>query len=87
MAKKPEKSVNRNSQKLIEQYEYKDKKRLNYPSVGLIETRMNKGRLKEKTYRYDPHLASQFILAGKAEHTFPLNSIPFRSTYTIRIGG
>jgi len=59
MAKKP-----------IEQYEHKDKERVNNPLVGLVtpDTDPDTG-LKEKTYQYDPHLDPQLQWAGKAEHT------------------
>lgn len=52
----------------IEQYDHKDKKRLNNPPVGLVtpETDRDSGR---KTYFYDPHLDPQLQWAGKAEHT------------------
>ena len=57
MAKKP-----------IEQYEHKDKKRLNNPPVGLVTPKTDKdGKMKE--YQYDPHLDPQLQWAGKAEHT------------------
>lgn len=69
MAKTPKKSVGKNSQKLIEQYEHKYKKRLNNPPVGLVDSRTDNGRLKKKTYQYDPHLDHQLQWAGKAKRT------------------
>ncbi|MGI8783683.1 MAG: hypothetical protein ACR2L2_08560, partial [Acidobacteriota bacterium] len=52
----------------VEQYDHKDKKRLNDPPVGLVDasTDAAEGR---KTYAYDPHLDPQLIWAGKAERT------------------
>ncbi|MFQ5715038.1 MAG: site-specific DNA-methyltransferase [Candidatus Scalinduaceae bacterium] len=64
MAKK-KKSV---SKKPIEQYEHKDKKRLNNPPVGLVTPQTDKDG-KKKKYQYDPHLDPQLQWAGKAEHT------------------
>lgn len=54
MAKK-KKSV---SKKPIEQYEHKDKKRLNNPPVGLVTPKTDKDG-KKKKYQYDPHLDPQ----------------------------
>ncbi|HQU31921.1 MAG TPA: DNA methyltransferase [Candidatus Brocadia sapporoensis] len=57
------------SQKPIEQYEHKDKERLNNPPVGLVYARTDNGGQKKKKYQYDPHLDPQLQWAGKAEHT------------------
>ncbi|GJQ22680.1 MAG: hypothetical protein HBSAPP01_04700 [Candidatus Brocadia sapporoensis] len=57
------------SQKPIEQYEHKDKERLNNPPVGLVDARTDNGGQKKKRYQYDPHLDPQLQWAGKAEHT------------------
>ncbi len=57
------------SQKPIEQYEHKDKDRLNNPPVGLVDAHTDNGGFKKKTYEYDPHLDPQLQWAGKAEHT------------------
>src|SRR3990172_4709509 len=57
------------SQKPIEQYEHKDKQRLNNPPVGLVDANTDNGGLKKKKYTYDPHLDPQLQWAGKAEHT------------------
>jgi len=57
------------SQKPIEQYEHKDKERLNNPPVGLVDAHTDNGGFKKKTYQYDPHLDPQLQWAGKAEHT------------------
>ncbi len=57
------------SQKPIEQYEHKDKDRLNNPPVGLVDSHTDNGGYKKKTYEYDPHLDPQLQWAGKAEHT------------------
>jgi len=56
-------------QKLFEQYEHKDKKRLNNPPVGLVDAHTDNGGQKKKTFQYDPHLDPQLQWAGKAEHT------------------
>lgn len=55
--------------KPIEQYEHKDKDRLNNPPVGLVDSHTDNGRQKKKTYEYDPHLDPQLQWAGKKEHT------------------
>lgn len=54
--------------KPIEQYQHKDKQRVNNPPVGLVtpETDEDAGK---KTYAYDPHLDPQLVWAGKAERT------------------
>ncbi|MFH0765521.1 MAG: site-specific DNA-methyltransferase, partial [Calditrichota bacterium] len=55
--------------KPIEQYEHKDKERVNNPPVGLVTSDTDKETSGKKTYSYDPHLDPQLIWAGKAEHT------------------
>ncbi|MBI4547861.1 MAG: site-specific DNA-methyltransferase [Ignavibacteriae bacterium] len=58
--------------KPIEQYEHKDKERLNNPPVGLVNPDTDpdiKAGVPKKTYAYDPHLDPQLVWAGKAEHT------------------
>jgi adenine-specific DNA-methyltransferase len=55
--------------KPIEQYEHKDKQRVNNPPVGLVDAHTDNGGYKKKTYQYDPHLDPQLQWAGKAEHT------------------
>jgi adenine-specific DNA-methyltransferase len=57
------------SQKPIEQYEHKDKDRLNNPPVGLVDSHTDNGGYRKKTYEFDPHLDPQLQWAGKAEHT------------------
>jgi adenine-specific DNA-methyltransferase len=69
MAKKIKKTSDKTSQKHIEQYEHKDKQRLNNPPVGLVDAHTDNGGLKKKEYSYDPHLDPQLQWAGKAEHT------------------
>lgn len=54
--------------KPIEQYEHKDKKRINNPPVGLVTPDTDKDSGK-KTYAYDPHIDPSLQWAGKAEHT------------------
>lgn len=65
MAQKTSKSTRKTSQKPIEQYEHKDKQRLNNPPVGLVDAHTDNGGAK-KQYAYDPHLDSQLQWAGKA---------------------
>jgi len=55
--------------KPIEQYEHKDKQRVNNPPVGLVDAHTDNGGFKKTTYEYDPHLDPQLQWAGKAEHT------------------
>lgn len=59
---------NKPNKKPIEQYDHKDKERINNPPVGLVtsETDRESGK---NTYAYDPHLDPQLQWAGKAEHT------------------
>lgn len=59
----------KNSQKNIEQYEHRDKQRLNNPPVGLVDAHSDNGGLKKQKYEYDPHLDPSLQWAGKAEHT------------------
>ena len=56
------------SSKEVEQYEHKDKKRMNNPPVGLVTPETDK-ESRKKRYEYDPHLDPQLIWSGKAEHT------------------
>ncbi|MBN1505694.1 MAG: site-specific DNA-methyltransferase [Sedimentisphaerales bacterium] len=42
--------------KPIEQYDHRDKKRLNNPPVGLVTPETDPESGKKKTYRYDPHI-------------------------------
>jgi adenine-specific DNA-methyltransferase len=69
MAKRINKATKATSQKPIEQYEHKDKQRVNNPPVGLVDAHTDNGGYKKKTYQYDPHLDPQLQWAGKAEHT------------------
>lgn len=52
----------------IEQYDHKDKERVNNPPVGLVTAETDRDSGKQK-YQYDPHLDPQLVWAGKAEHT------------------
>ncbi|MCI0722751.1 MAG: site-specific DNA-methyltransferase, partial [Acidobacteria bacterium] len=54
--------------KPIEQYEHKDKKRLNNPPVGLVDAHSEAAEGRKK-YAYDPHLDPTLQWAGKAERT------------------
>ena len=59
-----------NKQKPIEQYDHRDKERVNNPPVGLVtDSTDNEYGQNKKTYQYDPHLDPQLQWAGKAEHT------------------
>lgn len=69
MAKRINKATKATTQKPIEQYEHKDKQRVNNPPVGLVDAHTDNGGFKKKTYQYDPHLDPQLQWAGKAEHT------------------
>lgn len=62
-----QKKIN-STQKPIEQYEHKDKERLNNPPVGLVDAHTDNGGYKKKTYEYDPHLDPQLQWSGKVEH-------------------
>ncbi|MBU0561482.1 MAG: site-specific DNA-methyltransferase [Bacteroidetes bacterium] len=90
MAKQKKKSAKKNSHlptvasakagKPIEQYDHKDKKRLNNPPVGLVDAHTDPANdgsgLKKKKYAYDPHLDPQLQWAGKTEHTsFEVNTV------------
>lgn len=66
---KGRKTTKTTAQKPIEQYEHKDKQRVNNPPVGLVDAHTDNGGFKKKTYQYDPHLDPQLQWAGKAEHT------------------
>src|SRR4030066_1298460 len=69
MAKKISKSSNNTTKKKpIEQYEHRDKERLNNPPVGLVNPDTDK-EMGKKKYAFDPHLDPQLQWAGKAEHT------------------
>lgn len=60
---------NKQTKKPIEQYDHKDKKRVNNPPVGLVTPDTDKETGAGKQYQYDPHLDPQLVWAGKAEHT------------------
>ena len=66
MAKSKKKTTPVKNKKPIEQYEHKDKDRVNNPPVGLVNTDTDNNETK-KTYQYDPHLDPQLQWAGKAE--------------------
>lgn len=69
MAKGRKKADGVTNKKPIEQYEHKDKERVNNPPVGLVDAHTDNGGYKKQTYQYDPHLDPQLQWAGKAEHT------------------
>jgi adenine-specific DNA-methyltransferase len=58
----------KDKKKPIEQYDHRDKTRVNNPPVGLVTPETDKDTGKN-TYAYDPHLDPQLVWAGKAEHT------------------
>lgn len=66
---------NSSKKKPIEQYEHKDKERLNNHPVGLVtpetdlEIKTEKTNISVSHYQYDPHLDPQLHWAGKAERT------------------
>ena len=70
MPRKPRKSkgADNSAGRPIEDYEHKDKTRLNNPPVGLAKKEYDQGPPKKK-YEYDPHLAPQLVWAEKSEHT------------------
>jgi adenine-specific DNA-methyltransferase len=53
----------------IESYEHRDKKRVNNPPAGLVTPETDPDAGAKKTYAYDPPLDPQLQWAGKAEHT------------------
>jgi adenine-specific DNA-methyltransferase len=61
-------NISRTGKKDIEQYDHKDKERLNNPPVGLVTPDTDKEDDK-KVYEYDPYLDPCLNWAGKAEHT------------------
>ncbi len=69
MAKKIKQTSKEATVKPIEQYEHKDKQRVNNPPVGLVDAHTDNGGYKKKTYQYDPHRDPQLQWTGKAEHT------------------
>ena len=59
----------------IEQYDHKDKERINNPPVGLVTPDTDKD-LGKKKYKYDPHLDPQLQWAGKAERlSFEIDTV------------
>ena len=64
MAKRTKKT-----KKPLEQYNHRDKQRLNNPPVGLVTPETDKETGQKKQYQYDPHLDPQLVWSGKAEHT------------------
>jgi len=55
--------------KPIENYNHKNKKRLNNPPVGLVTPQTDPESGKKTKYQYDEHLDPQLVWSGKAEHT------------------
>lgn len=60
------KKKSENGKRKIEQYDHKDKTRVNNPPVGLVTPKTDPDQ-GQKTYQYDPHLDPQLVWAGKAE--------------------
>jgi adenine-specific DNA-methyltransferase len=73
MPKKKTRPALKSKKRPIEQYEHKDKDRLNNPPVGLVnpdtDPDVRAATLPKKKYAYDPHLDPQLVWAGKAERT------------------
>jgi len=63
-----EKSEKQRNKRPIEQYDHKDKTRINNPPVGLVTPQTDPPIASHKTYAYDPHLDPQLVWAGKKEH-------------------
>ena len=63
------KSSTDSKKKPIEQYQHKDKKRVNNPSVGLVTSDSDK-ELPKKKYKYDHRLHLQLQWTGKAERVY-----------------
>ena len=59
---------NGSNKRAIEQYDHKDKQRLNNPPVGLVTPETDTDKEKKK-YVYDPHLDPALQWAGKAERS------------------
>lgn len=59
----------RDTKRLIESYEHRDKERVNNPPAGLVTPETDPDTGAKKQYAYDPHLDPQLQWAGKAEHT------------------
>jgi len=58
--------------KHIEQYDHRDKERVNIPPVGLVTPAtdpLDTATQRRKQYQFDPHLDPQLVWAGKAERT------------------
>src|SRR5712692_8442523 len=66
---KTEKPAAKTRKRPVEQYEHKDKKRVNNPPVRLVTPQTDPPAPSKKTYDYDPHLDPQLVWAGKKEHT------------------
>src|SRR5688500_18796908 len=54
------------AKKPIEQYDHRDKGRVNNPPVGLVTPETDPPTNARKQYQYDPHLDPQLVWAGKA---------------------
>ncbi|MDP9174670.1 MAG: site-specific DNA-methyltransferase [Planctomycetota bacterium] len=71
MAKKQGKAVRKapaaKAKRKIEQYDHKDKTRMNNPPVGLVTPQTESPESPKKTYAYDPHIDPSLQWAGKAE--------------------
>lgn len=56
-------------EKSIEQYDHRDKERINNPHVGLVTPKTDPDTGEKKQYEYDPHIDPQLQWSGKTEHT------------------
>src|SRR5258706_13690245 len=71
MARKPN-GATAAKKKKIEQYDHRDKQRVNNPPVGLVTPDtdpLDPPGAAKKQYQYDPHLDPELVWAGKAERT------------------
>lgn len=66
------KKTRKKTKRAIDQYDHRDKQRVNIPPVGLVTPDTDPEpapQQAKKTYQYDPHLDPQLQWAGKAERT------------------
>ena len=60
----------------IEQYEHKDKKRVNNPPVGMVTPTTDPDMQEKKTYEHDPHIDPQLNWTGKKENlSFDIDTV------------
>ena len=97
--KSPNQTVTKSKKRHIEQYDHKDKKRINNPPVGLVTPETDPPLPTHKIYDYiqpvptvkpgkdldyDPHLDPQLVWAGKKEHSsFEVHTVSLHVHETI----